>query len=134
MKNKLLLSFAVLLLSISWSVAQSPQAAPAQSPAAQQSPSPAPSPSASPATPHNRVEIEEEPEEKDHKLTPAEAQELLQSVDEVLHFVSKDTLLPIKHDVKKRIVSRDQVEKFITERFKDDVDRIRFERSELVLK
>ncbi|HKW74501.1 MAG TPA: hypothetical protein VJN64_03180 [Terriglobales bacterium] len=134
MKTKLLLSLAVLLLCVSWSVAQSPQAAPAQSPAVQQSPSPVPSPSASPVTPNNRVEIEEEPVEKDHKLTPAEAHELLLSVDEVLHFVSRDTLLPIKHDVKKRIVSRNQVEKFITERFKDDVDRIRFERSELVLK
>ena len=72
--------------------------------------------------------------EGDHKLTPAEAKELLQTVDEVLRFVSKDTLLPIKHDVKKSIVSREQVEKFVRDKFKDDVDRIRFERSELVLK
>lgn len=72
--------------------------------------------------------------EGSHKLTPDEAKELLQSVDEVLHFVSKDTLLPIKHNVKKSIVSREQVEKYVSDKFKDDVDRIRFERSELVLK
>ena len=72
--------------------------------------------------------------EGDHKLTPDEAKELLKTVDDVLRFVSKDTLLPIKHDVKKSIVSREQVEKFVRDKFKDDVDRIRFERSELVLK
>lgn len=72
--------------------------------------------------------------EGNHKLTPDEAKELLATVDEVLHFVSKDTLLPIKHEVKKAIISREQVEKYISEKFKTDVDRIRFERSELVLK
>src|SRR5215475_14327836 len=45
-----------------------------------------------------------------HRLTPDEAKGLLQSVDEVLHFASQDTLLPIKHSVKKAIVSREQVE------------------------
>lgn len=72
--------------------------------------------------------------ESSHKLTPDEAKELLQSVDEVLHFVSKDTLLPIKHNVKKSIVSREEVEAYVSDKFKNDVDRIRFERSELVLK
>ena len=111
---------------------------------AQQQPSPrqaAPSASPSPAapqaspksTPNAKVEIEEEPE-PEHKLTPEEAKELLASVDEVLRFVSQDTLLPIKHSVKKQIVSRDQVEKYISDKLENDVDRIRFERSELVLK
>jgi hypothetical protein len=71
---------------------------------------------------------------KEHKITPAEAKELFRSVDDILHFASRDTLLPVKHSVKKAMVSRDQVEKYIGEKFKDDVDRIRFERSELVLK
>jgi hypothetical protein len=69
-----------------------------------------------------------------HKLTPDEAKDLLSSVDEVLHFASQDTLLPIKHNVKKAIVSREQVEKYLSEKMENDVDRIRFERSELVLK
>src|SRR6185437_14249552 len=73
---------------------------------------PSPSPQGSPkATPNARVEIEQVPE-PEHKLTPQEAQELLASVDEVLHFVSQDTLLPVKHPVKKQIVSREQVEKY----------------------
>ena len=80
----------------------------------------------------NRVEIE--PVEKDHKITAAEAKELFRSVDEILHFASKDTGLPVKKKVKKAIVSREEVEKYIGEKFKDDADRIRFERSELVQK
>jgi hypothetical protein len=77
---------------------------------------------------------QEEPAEKAHKITPEEAKELFQSVDQILHFASRDTLLPVKHPVKKAMVSRDEVEKYIGDKFKDDVDRIRFERSELVLK
>jgi hypothetical protein len=78
--------------------------------------------------------LEVEPVEKEHKITPAEAKELFQSVDEILHFASQDTGLPIKKQVKRRIVSREQVEKYIGEKFKNDADRIRFERSELVQK
>jgi len=55
-------------------------------------------------------------------------------VDEILRFARKDTGLPIKKKVKRTIVSRAQVEKYIGEKFKDDADRIRFERSELVQK
>jgi hypothetical protein len=109
----------------------------------QQPPAPHASPSATPAPttpqaspkprPNAKVEIEEEPE-PEHKLTPEEARELLASVDEVLRFVSQDTLLPIKHSVKKQIVSREQVQKYISDKLENDVDRIRFERSELVLK
>ena len=84
-----------------------------------------------PAPPSSQTE--QEPE-KNHKITPDEAKELFQSVDQILQFASRDTLLPMKHSVKKAMVSRDEVEKYIGDKFKDDVDRIRFERSELVLK
>jgi hypothetical protein len=69
-----------------------------------------------------------------HKLTSEESKDLLASVDEVLAFASQDTLLPVKHGVKKTIVTREHVEKYLNEKFETDVDRIRFERSELVLK
>jgi len=69
-----------------------------------------------------------------HQLTAAEKEGLLASVDEVLQFASQATLLPIKHSVKRAVVSRDQVEKYLDDKFKTDVDRVRFERSELVLK
>src|SRR5262249_15825381 len=59
---------------------------------------------------------------------------LFRSVDEILRFASQDTGLPIKKSVKRTIVSREQVEKYINDKFKNDADRIRFERSELVQK
>ncbi len=108
------------------------QAPPSASP--QSSPTPASQPEAQPSgTPSpNRVEVE--PVEKIHLITPAEAKELFRSVDEILRFASKDTGLPIKKKVKRTIVTRPQVEKYVGDKFKDDADRIRFERSELVEK
>ncbi|HKV94948.1 MAG TPA: hypothetical protein VJW20_20550 [Candidatus Angelobacter sp.] len=138
-------TFLVLLFFCAvWSFAQANPAPTQQTP----SPTPVPQqPSASPApqteqqaepqaTPNpNRVEIEPvEPQEKEHQITPVEAKELFQSVDEILSFASQDTGLPIKKKVKRAIISREQVEKYIGDKFKNDADRIRFERSELVQK
>jgi len=112
-----------------------PATAHQQPPPAQSSPTPATQsvPPAQPSTtPSHRLEIE--PVETVHQITAAEAKELFRSVDEILHFASKDTGLPIKKKVKRTIVSRPQVEKYIGDKFKDDADRIRFERSELVEK
>jgi hypothetical protein len=80
------------------------------------------------------AQADQQEKEPEHKVTPEEAKELFQSVDEVLKFASTSTLFPMKHPVKKAMVSREQVERYIDSKFKDDVDRIRFERSELVLK
>jgi hypothetical protein len=113
--------------------ALTPQAAPPP-PGTAQSEKPAQPQSTATPSP-NRLEVEPvEEEPKDHKITPAEAKALFQSVDDILRFASKDTGLPIKKKVKRTIVSREQVEKYIGEKFKDDADRIRFERSELVQK
>jgi hypothetical protein len=87
-----------------------------------------------PATPPSSAEKNDSNPERERKITPEETKELFQSVDEVLRFASKATLLPLKHPVKKAMVSRAEVEKYIDDKFKDDIDRIRFERSELVLK
>ena len=140
MKPKYLIS---LLFCALFSVAQISQTAkqppPQSSPATQtSSPSqPSTSPQAQPspqpsATPSHRLEVE--PVEKEHKITDEEAKELFRSVDEILHFASKDTGFPIKKKVKRTIVTRPQVEKYVGDKFKDDADRIRFERSELVEK
>ncbi|MBZ5489691.1 MAG: hypothetical protein LAO76_02010 [Acidobacteriia bacterium] len=136
---------ATLLFCLSFGFAQNPApsstptAAPQQQPSAPAaaSPTPAATPAAPPSQPSgtpspNRVEVE--PVETIHQITPAEAKELFRSVDEILHFASKDTGLPIKKKVKRTIVSRPQVEKYVSDKFKDDADRIRFERSELVEK
>jgi hypothetical protein len=134
MKRQPLVSFTILLLVLVAGTARPAAQAGAQ-PQASPAPKASPVPQASPmAKPSPSPGAESEEPEKDHQLTPAEAKELLASVDEVLRFVSQDTLLPIKHSVKKQIVNRTQVEKYLSDKFESDVDRIRFERSELVLK
>ena len=75
----------------------------------------------------------EQKEEHEVKITPRQAEELFHSVDEILEFDSKQTGLPIKHSVKRKLTSRDEVVAYLTNHLNDeDVRRLR--RSELVLK
>jgi hypothetical protein len=74
------------------------------------------------------------PDKKDRHITPEETKELFRSLDQILSFASDDTKLPIQHEVKKRLITRDQVEKYILEKFKDDKDTKRMQREEIVLK
>lgn len=137
-----LLLFISLGYAQSPTASQSPQAVPTPSPAAVATPAQATQPAAAPApaqpqttpaqSPSHRLEVE--PVEPEHIITKAEGKELFQSVDEILRFASQDTGLPIRKKVKRTIVSRTQVQKYIGDKFKNDADRIRFERSELVQK
>src|SRR5271156_6601837 len=77
-----------------------------------------------PAAPDQKPEV---------KITPREAEELFHSVDEILAFDSKQTGLPIRKPVKRRLTSRDEVESYLTKHMKDE-DVKRLQRSELVLK
>ena len=70
----------------------------------------------------------------DQKISPEAAEELFRSIDELLKFASKDTALPIRHPVQKRLVSRDEVVAFIQKHMMEDKDAQRLERSELILK
>ncbi|MFZ0798115.1 MAG: hypothetical protein WCA13_03685 [Terriglobales bacterium] len=63
-----------------------------------------------------------------------EAKELFRSVDEILQFASQDTDLPIKHKVKRRLASRDEVQSYLEKSMKEDKDAKRLERSSAVLK
>ena len=76
----------------------------------------------------------EEPVTIPHEISPQEAQELFRSVDDLLRFASKDTGLPLKHEVKRRLTSRDEVAAFIEKSMVEDKDAQRLRRSELVLK
>ncbi len=67
-------------------------------------------------------------------LTPQQEKTLLDDEDQILHFVSKDTLLPIQSPVKCRFISRSTVNTELRKRFDDDKGAKRMERSELVLK
>ena len=67
------------------------------------------------------------------KITPRQAEELFHSVDEILQFDSKQTGLPIKKEVKRKLTSREEVESYLTKHLNDE-DTQRLRRSELVLK
>jgi hypothetical protein len=67
-------------------------------------------------------------------MTKQQAKELFRSVDEILGFVSSDTKLPIEHAVKRKLISRDQVNRYLKEKFDEDEGARRMERSEVVLK
>jgi hypothetical protein len=75
----------------------------------------------------------EEPPKPEVKITPRQAEELFHSVDEILDFDSKQTGLPIRRNVKRKLTSRDEVVSFLTKHM-DDEDTKRLRRSELVLK
>lgn len=94
-------------------------APPAEAPSSQQPTKPTPPP--------------DQPEQGEVKITPRQAEELFHSVDEILHFDSTQTGLPVKHDVKRKLTSRDEVESYLTKHLNDE-DTQRLRRSELVLK
>jgi len=71
---------------------------------------------------------------QEQKISPQEAEKLFRSVDEILGFASKDTLFPIKREVKRQLVSRDEVADYVTKHSSEDEDAKRLRRAELVLK
>ena len=70
----------------------------------------------------------------EHLVTEKEAKELFRSVDKITKFASKETKLPIRDQVKRELVNRDQVEAYINKRMDEDEDVQRMQRSEAVLK
>ncbi|MGC1871991.1 MAG: hypothetical protein WA700_13635 [Acidobacteriaceae bacterium] len=87
---------------------------------------PTPPRPASPASPAN-------PSSPTH-ITPEQAQQLFNSVDSILQFDSKVTGLPVLQPVKRRLVTRDEVEQYLTHQLQNDRDAKRLQSSELVLK
>jgi hypothetical protein len=67
-------------------------------------------------------------------LTKDQAKALLASVDDILDFVSKDTKLEITHPVKRKLVSRAEVTKYLQKKFDEDEATKRMEHGEIVLK
>ncbi len=80
--------------------------------------------------PSGAVQAQPEPQTR---ITKAQAKELFRSVDEILSFASQDTGLPIEHKVKRNLITRESVEKYVNKRMKDDKDEKRLEQSRLVL-
>ena len=71
---------------------------------------------------------------KEKTITPDQAKDLFRSVDEILKFSSQDTGLPIKHEVKRDLIQREQVQAYVEKSIKEDKDTKRLERSAIVLK
>lgn len=74
------------------------------------------------------------PDDTHPPLTKDQAKELFKSVDEILQFASTDTKLPIQHTVKRKLITRDEVNKYLREKFDEDEGAKRLERSAVVLK
>ena len=66
-------------------------------------------------------------------MTRQQRKELLDSVDTMTAFVSADTALPIHQRVKRKLISRDEVARYLHRKL-DDESTKRLERSEVVLK
>lgn len=67
-------------------------------------------------------------------MTKEQAKELFKSVDEILGFVSEDTKLPIVHPVKRKLISRSEVNKYLEKKFAEDEGARKLEHAEIVLK
>ena len=74
------------------------------------------------------------PATQEQKISPKEAEELFHDVDQILQFAGKDSGLPIKKEVKRRLTSRDEVVAYLEKNMAEDKDAQRLRRSELVLK
>src|ERR1022692_4806265 len=67
------------------------------------------------------------------RFTKAKAKNLSPSGNKILDFASHDTGLPIKRKVKRNLITRESVERYVDKRMKDDKDAQRLEQSRLVL-
>ena len=74
------------------------------------------------------------PSTQEQKISPQEADELFHEVDEILKFASKDSGLPVKREVKRRLTNRDEVVAYLEKNMREDKSAQRVQRSELVLK
>jgi hypothetical protein len=118
-----LICLAVLLAALANAQAAPPPASQTQGTQAQ-----------SPQSPPAKAQNDGSSSEDEKKISPQEAQQLFREVDEILSFASKDTGLPIKHEVKRRLTTRDEVVAYLQKNMTEDKDAQRLRRSELVLK
>ena len=112
----------LLLISQLWAGAQSPAQPPHADPA-------------TPATPHSSQPEQDKgtavPDtgKQEQKISPKEAEELFRDVDQIMQFASKETGLPIKKEVKRRLVTRDEVVAYLQKNMAEDKDAQRLQRS-----
>ena len=67
-------------------------------------------------------------------MTKEQAKELFDSVDEIMKFAAADTGLAAVPHVKRKLVTRDEVSRYLIKNFDEDESSKRLQRSEIVLK
>jgi hypothetical protein len=125
---------AVLCLCVSCVAAAVAQTPATQTPPAPQIPPPGQAtPSEKPGAQSPGKPQSESPDAEKH-ITPDEAKQLFGLVDDLLKFSSNETGFPVKSEVKRRLTTRTEVEGYLKEKFDEDEDAKRMQRSEIVLK
>ena len=99
----------------------------------QQSSSSAPANDENAAQPQQNIESQPA-KAAETKVTPEQAEQLFRDVDTILDFASKDSSLPKKHDVKRRLANRHEVVAYLKQNMAEDKDVQRLRRTEFVLK
>ncbi len=121
-----------LILLVAFCLCLTTAFSPAQQPSSPITPSPS-APGQPTAQTPAKPSSDNKPKPETH-LTPDQAKQLFSLVDELLKFSSDETGLPIKSDVKRKLTTREAVENYLNEKFQEDEDAKRMQRSEIVLK
>src|SRR5258708_667043 len=122
---RFLIAVLLSLLLSCFGLAQEPSSPPAPQPT---------SPTTALQPEQNPTDQAETKSEAQTKITPQQAEQLFRDVDTILDFASKDSSLPIKHEVKRRLASREEVVSYLHKNMDEDKDVQRLKRTELVLK
>ena len=67
-------------------------------------------------------------------ISPEQAKDLFALVDQLIQFSSQETGLPDKNSVKRQLITRDQVEKYLQQKFDEDRSAQRLQQDEILLK
>ena len=72
--------------------------------------------------------------DKPTHITPDQAKQLFALVDQLIQFSSDESGLPIKSTVKRKLITRDEVENYVKTKFDEDEGARRLQKDEIVLK
>src|SRR6185437_7749545 len=89
---------------------------------------------AKPPVPQNGAPSAQDKAKPETHITPDQAKQLFALIDQLMHFSSEETGLPIRSEVKPQLTSRAQVESYLREKFNEDEGPRRMQRGEIVLK
>jgi hypothetical protein len=74
------------------------------------------------------------PSKPDSHISPEQSKALFKSIDELIDFASKESGLPVQREVKRRLVTRAEIQSDLRKKMDEDKDAKRMQRSEIVIK